>query len=110
MTAHLSAALDDEDAFRLAKVETEVLGLRQRALRTIPDFKLLSGGHRSFVRYVCGMAPEKLSDAQKDQVHRLCWLYRRSIPAHLAPKCNPDDPVVAEARRRERAGGDRTHG
>ncbi len=101
MSAHLQIPLDDEDAFRLVKTERELLGLYQRALRQIPAH-LLMPSHRGFVQFCCRVAPENLSDRQAEQTHRLAWIYRSRLPAHLAPKINPDDPIVAEQRRKDR--------
>ena len=95
MSAHHSIALDDEDAFRMARTFNEVLGLRMRALARI-DRHLLLPQHRDFVHWVCRMPIEQRSDRQRQQVTRLAWVYRRNLPNHLAPKVNPDDPIVRE--------------
>ncbi len=96
MSAHLSIALTDEAAFR-REVTTlnEVLGLRMRALAMIAAHLVLPE-HRDFIYYVCKKPVEHLSDRQRAHVTRLAWRYRRYVPPHLAPKANPDDPVVRE--------------
>jgi hypothetical protein len=35
-------------------------------------------------------APAELSPAQYAHVARLCWRYRRQLPAHLVPPADPD--------------------
>jgi hypothetical protein len=96
VSAHLSVALDDAAAFaREVTTPAEVLGLRMRALARIAPHLVLPE-HRDFLYWVCKMPVEQLSERQAAQVTRLAWRYRSRVPPHLAPKCNPDDPIVRE--------------
>lgn len=99
MTAEPQIALDDEDGFRLARTENELLSIYQRALAVIPRHLLLPR-HLEFVGWVCRMAPEHVSERQRDHIHRLAWVYRSRLPRLLAPKVDPDDPIVREQRHR----------
>jgi len=95
MSGHVTPPLDAEDAWRVEHARTVALGLVMRALRVIDRRKLLPR-HQDFIRYVCFMPVEHLSMAQRDHVLRLGRRYREHLPAHLAPKVNPDDPIVRE--------------
>jgi hypothetical protein len=95
VSAHIAAPLDEEDAWRVAHARTVALGLVMNALHLIDRRKLLPR-HWEFVRYVCCKPVEHLSIAQRDHVLRLGWRYREHLPAHLAPKVNPADPIVRE--------------
>ena len=39
---------------------------------------------------------ESFTDFDFGLLERLAWHYRRRIPRSLAPKLNPDDPIVRE--------------
>jgi hypothetical protein len=99
--------LDDEDAFRLAYAQAAaheaakmLFERRVDALHLIPQYLVLPQ-HRRFIRHALALAPEMLSPAQREHADRLFWRYRRNMPAHLAPKVNPDDPIVREQRAKE---------
>jgi hypothetical protein len=36
------------------------------------------------------------TDAEVTRIKELAWKYRRQLPAHLAPKLPPNDPIVQE--------------
>ncbi|WP_454919258.1 hypothetical protein [Xanthobacter sediminis] len=60
----------------------------------------LGSRHKSFARAIQQVAPGALTERQQAHVARLCWRYRRQIPAHLVPPANPDSaarPPAAEA-------------
>lgn len=39
---------------------------------------------------------EPLTQKESERITQLMWKYRRQLPRGLAPKLNPDDPVVRE--------------
>ncbi len=45
------------------------------------------------------MAHEGISEDERHFLRRLAWFHRRRLPAHLAPRLNPADPVVMAAER-----------
>jgi hypothetical protein len=100
----VSAVLDADDIDRIRHTEARLAGVRIAALARIPDYTLLPR-HREFVRLIAAIAPETMNVKQQDHVLRLCWIYRAKIGRNLAPRCNPDDPIVTQLRQRERAHG-----
>lgn len=67
-----------------------------RALICVP--RPLWGRDDRFLDWVTRLPPDQMSDAQRDHLLRCAWRLRRYLPPHLAPKVNPDDPVVREER------------
>ena len=48
------------------------------------------------------IASRGISEEERFHLFRLAWFYRRKLPAHLAPRMNPEDPIVMSM---EAAGG-----
>jgi hypothetical protein len=101
-----SLALDDEDGWRLAyarlsahRAAEAMFEMRRRALSLV---QVLSYDRR-FVQWNKSTQARHLSDRQRAYFERLFWRYRRSLPRHLRPTVNPDDPIVRERRAKEMA-------
>ena len=86
--------IDAEDIERARLAETKALRLVMNALVLIPE--PFWGRDRAFIGFVCRMAADQLTERQRQHVQRVAWRLRRYLPPHLAPKCNPDDPIVRE--------------
>ena len=84
----------DDDAARVRLAENAALRLTMGALRAVPQ--PFWGLDKRFIDYVCRMAPEHLSEKQRDHVNRVAWRLRRYLPQHLKTRLNPDDPIVRE--------------
>ena len=41
---------------------------------------------------------------ERFHLRRLAWFHRRTLPAHLAPRLNPGDPLVMEIERAQEIG------
>nr|WP_294547660.1 hypothetical protein [uncultured Rhodopila sp.] len=87
-----------EDRARMRKAQDKALGVVMNALVLIPI--PFWGKDKDFIGYVCRMQPDMLSERQREHVTRVAWRLRRYLPAHLAPKCNPEDPIVREMDRK----------
>lgn len=86
--------ITDEDRARMRVAENRALGLVMNALVMVPQpFWGIDSG---FIGYVCRMAPDMLTERQREHVQRVAWRLRRYLPQHLKPRCNPDDPIVKE--------------
>jgi hypothetical protein len=90
--AHRSMpAESDDDALRLAAARREAIAVTAQALASIS----LPPADRVFIVEMQrrrGYA-EQLTERQQHALLQLAWHYRRQLPAHLAPKINPDDPL-----------------
>ncbi len=89
--------VDAEDAARMRAAEVKLLGITVAKLLALKAH--LSGVELRFIERldtqinVLGQAPDAVSlRGLKD----LAWKFRRLMPAHLAPKLPPHDPVVRE--------------
>ena len=47
--------------------------------------------------------PAGFDDGDLRHLQRLLWHYRRVLPRWLAPRANPDDPIVIELETQDRA-------
>ena len=47
--------------------------------------------------------PAGFDDGDLRHLERLLWHYRRVLPRWLAPRANPDDPIVVELAHQDRA-------
>jgi hypothetical protein len=92
----MSEPLDAEDAARVRLAENRALRLTMMAIFGVNRY--FWGTDRHFIDWVCPMAPEHLSDKQRDHVQRVAWRLRRHLPEHLRPRVNPDDPIVRDMR------------
>lgn len=52
------------------------------------------------------MPHEGIGEEDRRFMRRLAWFHRRRLPSHLAPKVNPEDPIVMAMERE----GDVAHG
>jgi hypothetical protein len=98
----VSAALairddDHDDAWRVQRAQQEARRSVMTALVCL-DPRLLRPRDREFVDWACRASSTALDEGHAARVDRLAWRYRRLLPAHLAPRVDPDDPLVrAEA-------------
>ncbi len=97
--------MDAEDAPRVRRALCEEIAALCRALICVP--RPLWGRDDRFLEWVTRMAPDQMSEAQRDHLLRCAWRLRRYLPPHLAPRANPDDPIVRGERHA--AWGEATH-
>ena len=95
--------IDAEDRLRLGVAEDHVLQRTLHALRVIP--RPFYGRDAAFIRAVVGQRAEMLSDRQRAHLKRVAWRLRRYLPPAIAPRVNPDDPIVREIDRKELENG-----
>ncbi len=84
---------NDDDAARLALVETELLRRTLAALRQVID-----AYHRDArrLRELTRLDLTRISDEDRDRLRDLAWRWRRKLPRALAPKLPPHDPIVRQ--------------
>ncbi len=89
----------DDDAARMAMSEQTVLRLTIAALGRVT----MLPGHpdKARLRALARIDLGRIDDAQIATMRRLAWRYRRQMPRHLAPRMNPDDPIVLALAARE---------
>lgn len=63
-----------------------------RALGTVA--MPIDGPDRHKRRLLMAADLDTISAEQLATLARLTWRYRRQLPSHMAPKLNPDDPIV----------------
>ena len=95
--------IDAEDRLRLGIIEDHVLQRTLNALRCVP--RPFYGRDAAFLRGVLGQRVERLSERQRDHLKRVAWRLRRYLPPAIAPRVNPDDPIVREIDRKELENG-----
>ena len=100
----MTYVLDDSDtpaqeAARRGKLQREIWRLTILALSRV---RLPPGDpDRRRISHLCRVDLAVISDEEVASLHRLAWICRRQIGRSLAPKTNPDDPIVREFARRE---------
>lgn len=95
----MDAASVDDDAARMAESERALLGLTVTRLKEIGLPK--GSGDARFLEQMdrrINVAREKPTAAEVEKVKRMAWTYRRRMPARLALKLNPADPIVREMK------------
>ena len=90
--------VDDTDtprqqAARVAAAEAEARRVLIKALREVIMLRDIDSAARR--RLVAADLDRWTRDDQRD-LDRMAWRYRRQLPRHLAPRLNPDDPLVRE--------------
>jgi hypothetical protein len=93
--------LDDDDKARMVNTEVKLFGITVAKMLTIeslpPDVSPKSA--RAFLKdmdlelNVFGRLPDRTCI---QRIKDLAWQYRRQMPAYLAPKLPPHDPIVQE--------------
>lgn len=58
---------------------------------------------RTKIRELRRAEPGRMTDEQLLALDRLAWKFRRALSAGLAPRMNPDDPIVRAQREGERS-------
>ncbi len=81
-----------QDAARVAKAERQVMVATLNALRRVRN----TVQDRAILRGLVQADFDWLTAEQRAALERMAWKYRRQIPPHLAPKLNPDDPIVRD--------------
>ena len=82
----------EQDAVRIRYARVTLAGKQIAALRNLR----LPPGHRD-AQLLRGLIRTDMSRISPEELHvldGLCWRWRRHGLAHLAPKLNPDDPIV----------------
>ena len=87
----------EQDAARARLATRRVLELTIGALRmvTMPP----SSPDRWRLRTLVHADLDTISAEHIALLAQLAWRYRRQLPKHLAPKLNPDDPIVRSMRK-----------
>jgi hypothetical protein len=80
-----------QDAARLASAETE---LRRVLIRALRDVIMLTDSDTAVRRRLVAADLARWTREEQRDLDRLAWKYRRRLPRHLAPRLNPDDPIV----------------
>lgn len=83
---------NDDDAARLALAEAELARRTVAALRAVR----MPAGHAD-VRVLRSLARcdlDRITAEQRLLLRLMAWRWRRNIPAGLAPRMNPADPIV----------------
>ncbi len=90
----------DDDGARVSGSIVKMLGITVEKMLTL---KLPSGSPEGRFIEAMDMRLNVLhqmpSDDQVQRIKDLAWKYRRRLPAHLAPKLPPGDPIVQEMER-----------
>jgi len=92
----------EQDAARRAVAQREFC---RRVIRALDAVTMLPGHpdkHR--LRQLKAVDLAAITDDQMAAMNSLAWKYRRQMPPGLAPKLNPDDPIVCQ-RMKETALG-----
>ena len=67
------------------------------ALRRVATIR---GGGAIWLREMAArIEHEGITPEERRHLARIAWFYRRQLPRHLAPRCNPADPIVMELER-----------
>jgi len=82
----------DDDEERMAITMAPVMVTRIKALLGIT----LAPADAALVDGLTRRDPKTLTAEHRHWVQRLLWKYRRDLPRGVAPKLNPDDPIVRE--------------
>jgi hypothetical protein len=88
---------DDDDQARMEKAVVDALAIAVTRLKAVS--MAMGGADARFIRNMdltlCTLRkmPEQ---GQVQKIKELAWKYRRMIPAGIAPKLPPGDPIVRE--------------
>lgn len=89
----------EQDAARQAASQRDFLRLVVAALGQV---RMLPGHpDQGRLRRLMQVDLAAITDEQIAALDRMAWRYRRQLRRGLAPKVNPDDPIVREIARRE---------
>ena len=98
--------MDDDDRARMDNTEVKLLGITVSKLLSVENLPadVSPKSARAFLKdmdlelNVFGRLPDR---ARVQRIKDLAWQYRRQMPAHLAPKLPPRDPIVQEMEARD---------
>lgn len=88
---------DDEERMRITLAPVMAARIRYLLALTV-----MAGKDRTLAEQLGRRDPKTLTPEHRHWVQQLLWRYRRALPAGVAPRLNPDDPIVREM---EAAGG-----
>lgn len=86
----------DDDAERLAIVLAPLMVER---ITTLLGLRVMTVRDRELVQAMARRDPRTLTPDHRHWVQQLLWRYRRALAADIAPKLNPDDPIVREMEK-----------
>ena len=85
-----------QEAARVAQAEAEARRVLIRALREVLNGTRSAQADRARLRRLLAADLARWSREDQRELDRLAWKCRRLLPRHLAPRLNPDDPIVKE--------------
>lgn len=97
--AYAVAEIDHDEPARVCKALATHYGAVAAALKNVRFEKI---HERTFVERLRAHGRQSLDDAELERIKDLAWKYRRQLPAHLAPKLPPHDPIVREMEQQGR--------
>jgi hypothetical protein len=85
-----------QEAARVAQAEAEERRVMIRALREALNNTRSMQADRARLRRLLAADLGRWSRDDQRDLDRLAWRHRRRLPHYLAPRLNPDDPIVRE--------------